>query len=162
MFLCILRQRLNDHFFQTWNGELENSSRAIFYRNIADFHFQEYLDIITVRKFRTALTKLRVSSHRLEVETGRWARPNSIPFEERKCKTCNQLEDEFHFLFECSIYTDLRRNHIRRYYINRPSMFKLVELFKTHYKKQLRDLSMYIFKALELRRNVVYVENVNN
>ena len=40
-------------------------------------------------------------------------------------------------------------------------MFKLVELFKTNSEKQLRDLAMYIFKAFELRQNMVYLENVN-
>ena len=157
----ILEQRLDDQFFQTWNRELENSSRAVFYRTFADFQFQDYLDIITVRKFRIAITKLRVASHRLEVETGRWSRPNAIPFEERKCKICNQLEDEFHFFFECPIYSNLRLRYFRNYYLNRPSMFKLVELFKTNSEKQLRDLAMYIFKAFELQQNMVYLENVN-
>ena len=59
----------------------------------------QYLDVITIRKFRTAMTKLRVSSHRLEVETGRLSRPVSKPFDERKCHICNKLEDEFHFFF---------------------------------------------------------------
>ena len=40
-------------------------------------------------KFKFALSKLRLSSHlishRLEVETGRRARSNSIPLEERHC-----------------------------------------------------------------------------
>ena len=161
LFLHILKQRLDYQFFQTWNRELENSSRAVFYRTFADFQFQDYLDIITVRKFRIAMTKLRIASHRLEVETGRWSRPNAMPFEERKCKICNQLEDEFHFLFECLIYSNLRLRYFRNYYLNRPSMFKLVELFKTNSEKQLRDLAMYIFKAFELRHNMVYLENVN-
>ena len=39
-----------------------------------------------------------LSSHRLEVETGRWARPNAISFEERKRISCNLLEYEFHFV----------------------------------------------------------------
>ena len=73
-----------------------------FNRNISGFYFQPYLDVITIRKFRTAMTKLRVSSQRLEVETGRWSSPVSKPFDERKWPICNKLEDEFHFLFECS------------------------------------------------------------
>ena len=51
------------------------------------------------------MTKLRTSSHRLEIKVGRWARPNRIPIDERKCITGNKLEDEFHFLLECSLYT---------------------------------------------------------
>ena len=41
---------------------------AVFYRTFADFHFQDYLDIIEVRKFRIAMTKLRIASQRLEVK----------------------------------------------------------------------------------------------
>ena len=151
LFLHIFKQRLDDQFLQTWNGELENIPRAVFYRTFADFQFQDYLDIITLRKFRIAMTKFRVASHRLEVETGRWSRLNAIPFEERKCKICNQLEDEFLFLFQCPIYSYLRLRYLRNYHLNRPSMFKLVELFKTNNEKQLRDLAVYIFKAFELR-----------
>ena len=98
IFLKIVKQRLHDQFCQIWHEELENSSRALFYRNISDLHFLEYLDFITIRKFRVAFTKLRASSHRPEVETGRWTRPNSVPFDQRVCKVCIKLEDEFHFI----------------------------------------------------------------
>ena len=28
-------------------------------------------------------------THRLEIESGRWQTPESIPFQERKCHDCN-------------------------------------------------------------------------
>ena len=68
------------------------------YKSIARSQFSDYLDIITIRKFKVALAKLRVSSRRLEFEMGRWARPERIAFEDRKYKFCNKLEGEFHFL----------------------------------------------------------------
>ena len=80
-------------------------------------------------KFRIALARLRASSHRLEIEAGRWARPH-IPVGERKCGICNQLEDEYHFVLECLLCMNLRRKYIDRFYWNRPSMYKLVELIK--------------------------------
>ena len=103
-FLFIVKQRLKDTFVQNWNSRLNDSSRALFYRNLNNFGFKSYLDIVTTEKFRYSLTRLRLSSHRLEVETGRWAKPNGIPFENRLCSTCQRLEDEFHFIFECSRY----------------------------------------------------------
>ena len=60
------------------------------------------------------MTKLRTSPHRLGIEVGRWARPNRIPVDERKCITCNKLEVEFHFLLECSLYNDLRNQYIKK------------------------------------------------
>ena len=161
IFLNIFKQRVTDNFQQTWHNELHNSSRAIFYRAISEFHFQEYLETVTIKKFRIALSKLRMSSHRLEVETGRWTRPNSTPISERLCKLCNKLEDEFHFVLECPVYSDLRKSYVSRYYYNRPNMYKMVELVNTTNKKQIRNLSIYIYKAFELRKHVVFVAEIN-
>ena len=66
-----------------------------------------------MKKFRVAMTKLRVSSHRLEIEVGRRTRPNRTPVDERKCRYGNKLEDEFHFLLECTLYEDLRKQYIK-------------------------------------------------
>ena len=46
------------------------------------------------------MTRLRVSTHNLEIETRRWHKPNKIPRNDRKCKHCNTLEDEFHFIID--------------------------------------------------------------
>ena len=160
-FLSIFKQRISDHFRQLWHDELHNSSRALFYRSISQFRFQYYLEIVTVNKFRTALAKLRLSSHRLEGETGRWARPIAIPFSERVCNVCNKLEDEFHFVLECPIYLDIRKLYINNYYFKKLNMYKMVEHFNTTNKKQLRNLSVYIYKAFEIRRNVMFVRDVS-
>ena len=95
IFLSAFRQRVYDQFQQSWHNEIQNSSRAIFYRTISEFCFQDYLEVVTVKKFRNALSKLRMSSHRLEVETGRWARPNAIPFAERCVKYAITLRMNF-------------------------------------------------------------------
>ena len=56
------------------------------------------------------MSRIQLSSHRLMMETGRWDRPHSIPYEERKCIVCDTIEDEFHFILECSRYADIRKN----------------------------------------------------
>ena len=61
LFLYLVKQRLHDQFVQNWNTRLTNSSRAMFYRNIASFKFQPYLEYFTVHKFCQAQTRLRVS-----------------------------------------------------------------------------------------------------
>ena len=50
---------------------------------------------------RISLTKLHVSSHQLHIETGRYNKPASLPFEKRLCMHCGKVEDEEHFLCEC-------------------------------------------------------------
>ena len=53
------------------------------------------------------MSRFRLSSHNLEIETGRY---NNIARENRICKFCNQnaIETEYHFLLCCSAYDQLR------------------------------------------------------
>ena len=55
---------------------------------------------------RTSFTRMRLMSHRLKSETGRWSR---IPVEGRVCQ-CDRtsIQDESHVLLVCSISTHLR------------------------------------------------------
>ena len=91
-----------------------------------------------------------------EVETWRWARPNTIPFEERRCTSYHSMEDEFHFVLECSRSNDLRTVYIPNYYKRRPNMFKLVKLVKSENKKIQINLSLYVFKAFKVREQFVF------
>jgi len=155
MFLSLAKQRLKDHFIQNWSSRLEISSRALFYNNIKCFELQPYYRIINIKKFRVCLTQLRVSSHRLQIEAGRWNKPESIPLNERKCNFCNKIEDEYHFMLECILYRELRVKFIPRYYRMHPNMFKLIELFKSNDVSIVKNLSVYIYKAFEIRKNNV-------
>ena len=155
IFLSVVKQRLLDNFIQNWNSRLNESSRALFYRNLS-FGYKSYLDTVTTSKFRVALSRLRLSSHRLEIETGRWAKPNSIPIENRLCTSCMKFEDEFHFVLECTRYNDLRQTLIPNYYQRRPNMFKLIELFESDVKKIQRNLAIYTFKAFKVREQYIF------
>ena len=155
-FLSELKQRLSDNFQQNWHERLSNSTRATFYINISSFNFQSYLNVVNIRKFRQALTKLRVSSHRLEIEAGRWTKPQITPRENRLCKQCNVLEDEFHFLFECSLYSNIRQQNIKPYFTRRRSMHKAIELLKTENTTNLQKLATYIFNGFKIRDATLY------
>ena len=50
----------------------------------------------------------RISSHRLEIERGRY---KNLPIEKRLCAFCSSdsVEDEKHLLFDCSLYISLRQ-----------------------------------------------------
>ena len=151
----ILKARIQDTFIQNWNERLNDSCRARFYRTFSCFTFQPYLDILNIKKFRTALTRLRTSSHRLEIEMGRWKKPTKVPITERKCSHCQILEDEYHLLFECSLFNNIRTELIKPYFRIRPSMFKTVELIKSENKQQVKKLAMYIFKAFKSRQTSI-------
>lgn len=156
MFISIFKQRLTDNFIQGWHERLNNSSRARFYNTVAIFQFQPYLENINIQKFIQSFSKLRMSSHRLEIEAGRWSRPNRTPIDERKCSVCGILEDEYHFVIECRIYQDLRKKYIAPYFWMRPSMFKFVELINSTNSTCIRKLSNYIYQAFKCRTNLLY------
>ena len=151
MFLAEFKQRLNDNFIQNWNSRLEESSRANFYTLFSNFDHQLYLETIKITKFRIALCKLRLSSHRLEIEVGRWAKPNRTPLDQRKCRICNIVEDEFHFHLECELYKQIRKKHIKKYYWGRPNMIKLKELMQATNENILLNLAIFTEKAFKIR-----------
>ena len=58
----------------------------------------------------TALSRLRMSSHMLEIERGRHVKPQKLPLEQRICQRCtsNSVDDEIHFLITCSYFATQR------------------------------------------------------
>ncbi|MCG8093252.1 MAG: hypothetical protein JAZ17_06420 [Candidatus Thiodiazotropha endolucinida] len=155
-FISLFKQRITDIFIQNWHARLDDSSRAIFYKSFATFQFQPYLDKVNVYKYIQAFSRLRMSSHRLEIEAGRWVKPNNIPVNERKCVLCQILEDEYHFVLECPLYVELRQKYISKYYWNRPSMMKFVDLINTTNQIYIRKLCVFIFQAFKLRTETLY------
>ena len=151
LFISIFNQRLQDNFRQDWQSRLNDSPKSRLYCLFSNFGCQRYLTIDIENKYKIALTKLRVSSHTLEIEKGRYKKPNPTPVNERKCQECNIVEDEFHFLFECKLYEHLRLSYIKPYYWKRPNMIKLIELLKSESTNEIRKLAKYIFKAFEIK-----------
>ena len=98
------------HLFKIGMQDLTTPQEQCFIGHLLLFSFNRIL-INNVSKYLTALSKLRMSSQRLEVEAGRWLKPNRIPLDEIKCFF---LEDEFHFVLECSVYAELREKYISK------------------------------------------------
>ena len=73
--------------------------------------------IYDLRYVATKITKFRLGSHSLPIETGRWCRK---PRNERLCPSCKVLGDEFHIVYIC--------NDINRTGLHLPPTF--VELWK--------------------------------
>ena len=150
-FCNAFKTRLYDVFKQEWSGRLCDSSRAIFYRSVVTEHtFNQMLDIVNVPSHRIAFIRLICSSHRLGIETGRWQRPQ-IPRENRKCSACNKIDDEYHFLLECTLFTDYRKKFIKQYFWKRPSMLKCTQLLNSNNKKDLRNVAKYIWRCFCIR-----------
>ena len=133
-----------------------------FLRQIKDtYSFEHYLNIEN-DQHRKSITQIRLSSHRLAIETGRW---QNILRENRLCKYCNlsAIETESHFLFECQNYIDERTSmHIFikekidiDFYDSSCSILsqiqKLKALFKFGELSSLNSLGKYIFESFKIR-----------
>lgn len=156
-FISEFKQRIIDDFLQISQADLRINKVLTLYKNVKiNFGYESYLDIILSRKLRIAFTKLRLSAHNLRIETGRYGR-NRIDQNERLCLLCNtnNVEDEFHFMFKCEVYSTLRKKYIKRLYSNRPSMFKLLQIFQCDNSLELVNFSKYIHEALSLRNSLV-------
>jgi hypothetical protein len=111
-----IKQRLVDQEFQTWEEEICNDSKKQFSRNKlrtyrtfkTSYTRESYLKQISNINHRISLTKLRISDHRLHIETGRYTKPYTV-VEDRICQLCKSgVEDEKHFLVSCNAYNNER------------------------------------------------------
>ena len=107
---------------------------------------ESYLDSISVNKFRYALSRSRLSSHNLAIETGRYY---NIPKEDRICIFCNMFkkESEYHFLLVCPFYTELRRKYFTPYYYRRPCLTKFKSWMQSNSEGAINRPSKFIYHA---------------
>ena len=75
-----------------------------------DHSLEEYLFYIPDTRWIKALSRLRISSHMLEIERGRHVKPQKIPLEQRTCQRCTliSVDDGIHFLITCSYFATQR------------------------------------------------------
>ena len=105
-------QRLSDIFHQNSFVVIkgETSKLRTYATCKKEIGFEIYLSEIRNPSVRIQVSKFRLSNHRLMIEVGRH---NGIPKELRFCPFCPQkVENELHFLLECSLYKTQRANLI--------------------------------------------------
>ena len=93
--LCLLNIYKAD-----WSNKARNSIKLRTYIKFKfDHSLEEYLFYIHDTRWIKALSRLRMSSHMLEIERGRHVKPQKIPLEQRTCQRCtlNSVDDEIHF-----------------------------------------------------------------
>ena len=146
MIKCIKHNIYNQYMY-IYRDTLD-TSKKLFYKSIKEkFQFEPYLDILPLN-LRVAMTRFRMSNHKLPIETGRW---RGIPRNDRICPKCqnNVLGDEHHFLFECPTFLESRSKLMKRYYYNNPSVYKSQSLFISHNKHTLSNLAIFIITLMK-------------
>ncbi|XP_068692682.1 uncharacterized protein [Montipora foliosa] len=126
-----------------------------------NYKCEDYLHQVTNTRHRIALTKMRLSKHKLAIETGRYSRPLKKPAE-RICPICKiEMEDEYHFLNICPAHQEKRcslldylekeyRIKISRMSRNKIFMF-LINPPRGNVKIQ-KLIAKHIFKCFEKRK----------
>lgn len=152
----VIKKRIIDTYCQSWYSDINNSPRlrsyAIFKHN---FIREKYLDVIHEYKFRHALSRFRISSHRLNIETGRYT---NTPLNERVCIQCNmnQIESEFHFLLVCPKYRDLRTRFFKPYFCHWPTIKKFENIMNSTHRKTIYNLAKFIYFAHQRRQTLIH------
>ena len=149
----LIKQRLIDMYQQTWYASINNSNRLETYARFKhEFCYEKYLDIVTEKKYRKAVTQFRLSSHDSAIERGRY---QNIDRQERICnfRTGKLVESEYHFLLVCTLYMKLRQKYMKSYYNRWPTLNTFDSLMSSDNKRTILMLSKYIYYASELRRN---------
>ena len=85
---------------------------------------ENYLKYISKSKFRIAFSKLRASSHDLEIERGRCVRPK-LKLDERRCMSCHAIEDEEHYVTGCINNLDMCKFMCNKIAMEEPSFVNL-------------------------------------
>jgi hypothetical protein len=102
--------------------------------------------------FKPLISRHHLHAHSLNIETGRYY---NIDRHARICNMCNNndIEDEYHFILECSKYVEIRSKYIKPYYCINPSAFKLTQLLSVQNIKELNNLGKYLYVAEKIRNS---------
>ena len=93
-----------------------------------------------------ALCKFKCANHKLPIVTGRY---EGLPVDERICTICYSPDvgDEFHYLYKCTYFNELRIRCLKRRYYIRPNMEKTEQLFNVK-NKELLNLAKFIYQIV--------------
>ena len=150
-FIELFTQRLCDSYVQNWNSDRNEMPKLSLYNLFKlNFETEPYLLFNIPRRLRKYLAKFRTSSTSLEIEIGRH---NGILRENRLCKLClknnvYKVEDEFHMLLECPVYSELRKIYLGQIEL---SLFVFCSILKSNQPVLLISLANYICSAFEIR-----------
>ena len=128
-----------------------------------DYGMEAYLTHVPIKKHRNALAKLRLSDHLVHIQTGRPTRPKT-PRELRTCKKSPEcIEDEAHFLFQCTEDSDIKTDLAQRIAMDIPQFSDITEN-NLKYKFVMKIQDPEILKSLGFCINLLFKnrENSNN
>lgn len=154
-----LHKVMVDNFHQKSFSEIQEESCKLNYYSKFKTNpgVEIYLNKVKNINHRIAMSKFRLSCHKLNIEIGRYTK---VPRSERICNFCiENIEDEKHFLLNCRVYAPERHE-----------LFQKIELITQNFKYYSPEIKLYylmnreeiieqvakfIFNAFELRNLLI-------
>lgn len=141
----------------SWSTAVQNKPKLRFYAKFKDnLVVEKYTCLNLSSSERSVLAQLRFGILPLHVETGRFV---NTKLEDRVCRICSNgsIEDECHFLFECSAYELPRNNWINSIVQVHPDFFSLelndqLQCIFEH----PRSTARFVKISLAIRKNHLY------
>ena len=115
----VLRQ-LIIQYKQEWteqNKSPQNKNKIPVRTLQTKFEMEQYLNTVKHQAYRKAITKLRLGTHDLRIQKGKYENNGGpIPVEQGICKRCslNQVENEHHSIGNCIKYIDTRNTYFNQ------------------------------------------------
>ena len=164
-----LKTILYDDYDKYWRSIIIESSKALAYKKIKqNVSTENYLFAVKNMRHKTALSRLRLSNHKLYIETGRHLRPK-LERSKRKCFICkNEIEDEIHFVVNCPLYSTERNKlfHAIRYTSKHFDQLKTDEqkfifIMTNEDTNVMKQLAKYTYNAMQIREKVINIDNAS-
>ena len=67
----------------------------------------------------------------------------------------SDIEDEYHFVLICPVYSQIRQKYIRPFYYLRPSVYKFIKLMQSNQINVLRNLGKYVYESFAIRKSLI-------
>ena len=152
-----LDTKIESYFCQWWSEQVDNKPKLRMYKEMknsptTEFYVSTFLD----SKLRSHLAQIRFGILPLTIETGRF---RGTPLEERLCICCseNSIESEYHFIFECGFYENLRNSWFQNMDVNLTdfAVLSLCQKWTLIFSKP-KLTAKFITLAMEKRRQKIY------
>ena len=150
--------KLRGNFETKWRMDVNNKPKLRTYKTFkTSFETSEYMKWNSEKSDRSLLAQFMCGILQLRVESGRFI---NLKLNERICQLCdlNCLEDEFHFLCICPVYSDLRKD----LYLNYSQLLKNFDrvtegdIFISVLKNPTKHLLKYIKCYWKVRKEKLY------
>ena len=157
LFIREFTKRTENIYLQNWQASVDMTSDYRLFKKLKlNFGFENYLRNVVNSSFRTAITKIRLSSHSFKIERDRWG-SKKIKVVDRKCEICpNSIEDELHCLVDCPRFINERRDLLPNRLVERKNEYELIRFLCTDDLQEQNKLGKLCHSVQSAYRNYMF------